>query len=209
MVSGVPTVPLCQWLAEGRTAPRHRDDPPAAVNPRAAGRSAVAAGPYLPIATRATVMAAAAGGDSVRSHTGRGTVGYRLLPHTADVVVEAWAPTRAACLAEAVRGMVAVFADTAGVAAVRSVGFTLAPAGDDALLVRLLEEVIYLVEVDGLVPVDVEVGLEPGGGLRGRFEVAPLTPAMVIGPAPKAIAWYDLEFARRRTGWRCRATVDV
>jgi SHS2 domain-containing protein len=136
-------------------------------------------------------------------------VGYRLLPHTADVVVEAWAPTGAGCLAEAVRGMVAVFADIAGVVAVRSVGFTLAPAGDDVLLVRLLEEVIYLVEVDGLVPVGVAVGLEPGGGLRGRLEVAPLTPAMVVGPAPKAVAWSGLEFARERAGWRCRAMVDV
>jgi SHS2 domain-containing protein len=56
-------------------------------------------------------------------------VGYRLLPHTADVVVQAWAPTRAACLAEAVRGLVAVFADTAGVVASRSVAFTLGRRG--------------------------------------------------------------------------------
>jgi protein archease len=135
--------------------------------------------------------------------------GHRLLPHTADVVVEAWAPTKTACLAEAVRGMVAVFATTAGVEAARSVTVTLAPAGDEELLVRLLEEVIYLVEVDGLVPVDVVVELDPDGGLHGRFEMAPLTPAMVIGPAPKAVAWYELEFARQRTGWTCRVTVDV
>jgi hypothetical protein len=44
------------------------------------------------------------------------------------VVVEAWAPTRAPCLAEAVR-LVAVFADTAGVVASRSVAFMLGPAG--------------------------------------------------------------------------------
>jgi SHS2 domain-containing protein len=135
--------------------------------------------------------------------------GYRLLPHTADVVVEAWAPAREGCLAEAVRGLVGVFAGIAGVEAVRSVAFTLLPASDEELLVRLLEEAIYLVEVDGVVPVDVEVEPDPDGGLRGRFEVARLTPAMVIGPAPKAIAWYELEFARQRTGWICRVTVDV
>ena len=135
--------------------------------------------------------------------------GYRLLPHTADVVVEAWAPTRDGCLAEAVRALVAVCADTSGLDAVRSVELRLAPAGDEELLVRLLEEVIYLLEVDELVPVGVEVGPEPGGGLRGRFEVAPLTPAMIVGPAPKAVAWYELELARQGSGWRCRATVDV
>jgi SHS2 domain-containing protein len=136
-------------------------------------------------------------------------VGYRLLPHTADVVVQAWAPTRAACLAEAVRGLVAVFADTAGVVGSRSVAFTLGPAGDEELLVRLLEEVIYLVEVDGVVPVDVRVELTPDGGLRGRLDVAPLEAAIVIGPAPKAVAWHELSFAPERTGWRCRVTVDV
>ena len=52
-------------------------------------------------------------------------MGYRLLPHTADVVVEAWAPTRMACLAEVVRGLVAVFADITGVVASRSAAFTL------------------------------------------------------------------------------------
>jgi SHS2 domain-containing protein len=140
---------------------------------------------------------------------GRPAVGYRLLPHTADVVVEAWAPTRAACLAEAVRGLVAVFADTAGVVASRSVAFTLGPAADEELLVRLLEEVIYLVEVDGVVPVDVRVELTPDGGLRGRLDVAPLAPAMVIGPAPKAVAWHELSLVPEGGGWRCRVTVDV
>lgn len=133
------------------------------------------------------------------------------MPHTADVVVEAWAPTRVACLAQAVRGLVAVFADTTGVASSRSVPFTLGPAGDEGLLVRLLEEVIYLVEVDGVVPVAARVEATPDGGVCGRLDVVPLTPGMVIGPAPKAIAWHQLSFAPRpgRAGWTCRVMVDV
>jgi hypothetical protein len=62
--------------------------------------------------------------------------------------------------------------------------------------VRLLEEVIYLVEVDGVVAVDVRVQVRPDGGLRGRLGVARLQPAMVIGPAPKAVAWHQLSFPR-------------
>lgn len=34
-----------------------------------------------------------------------------MLPHTADVMVSAWAPTVEGCLAQAVRGMVSCFAD--------------------------------------------------------------------------------------------------
>ncbi len=90
-----------------------------------------------------------------------------------------------------------MFADTAGVVASRSVAFMLGQAGDEELLVRLLEEVIYLVEVAGVVPVDVRVQLTPDGGLHGRLGVAPLEAAIVIGPAPKAVAWHELSFAPR------------
>ena len=48
---------------------------------------------------------------------------------------------------------------------------------------------VYLVEV---VPVDVHVELTHDGGARGRFDVAPLLPAMVIGPAPKDVPWHEL-----------------
>src|SRR6266542_3957545 len=102
--------------------------------------------------------------------SGRPASGYRMLPHTADVVVEAWAPTKPACLAKAVRGLVAV---------------------------------------DGVVPVGVQVEPTPDGRLRGRFDVAPVEPAIVIGPVPKAIAWHQLSFALEETGWVCRATIDV
>ena len=140
---------------------------------------------------------------------GRPAAGYRLLPHTADAVVEAWAPTRETCVAEAVRGLVAVFAETAGVVASRSVTVTLGPAADDELLLRLLEEVIYLVEVGEMVTVDVQVALAPDGRASGRLEVARLRPSMVIGPTPKGVAWHELAFAPERTGWLCRFTVDV
>jgi SHS2 domain-containing protein len=108
-----------------------------------------------------------------------------------------------------VGGLVGSFADTAGVSASRSVVFTLDPAGDEELLVRLLEEVIYLVDVDGIVPVDAHVEAAAGGGLRGRFDVASLAADMVIGPAPKAVAWHELSFGQQGSGWRCRVTIDV
>lgn len=39
--------------------------------------------------------------------------GYRLVAHTADVRVEAWASTREECVSQAVKGMVASFAQVA------------------------------------------------------------------------------------------------
>ncbi|HEV8559398.1 MAG TPA: archease [Actinophytocola sp.] len=39
--------------------------------------------------------------------------GHRAVPHTADIRIEAWAPTREACLGEAVAALVESFADPA------------------------------------------------------------------------------------------------
>ena len=45
--------------------------------------------------------------ERLASGAGRG---HRTVPHTADLRIEAWAPTREECLAEAVRGLVDSFA---------------------------------------------------------------------------------------------------
>ena len=37
--------------------------------------------------------------------------GYRTVPHTADLRIEAWAESRDECVAEALRGLIASFAD--------------------------------------------------------------------------------------------------
>jgi SHS2 domain-containing protein len=32
---------------------------------------------------------------------------------------------------------------------------------------------------------------------------------MVIGPAPKAVAWHGLSLVAEGDAWRCRVTIDV
>ena len=44
----------------------------------------------------------------------RAARGHRTVPHTADLRIEAWAPTREECMAEAARGLVGSFAAVAG-----------------------------------------------------------------------------------------------
>ncbi len=138
----------------------------------------------------------------------RGAAGHRTLPHTADLIVEAWGPTREACLAQAVRGLVAAFADVTGAVSTGSVAVAVAGADDEQLLVRLLEEVVYAVEVGGVVPVDVRLE-ERAGGLAGTLQVAPLEAVQVVGAIPKAVTWHGLRVGRHAAGWWCRVTVDV
>jgi protein archease len=135
--------------------------------------------------------------------------GYELLPHTADVVVSAWAPTAERCLTEAVRGLVACFADVRHARSDRAVAFTCDPGPESELLVELLEEVIYLVDAHDVVPVQTAVASTAEGGLVGEFGVAPLTGVDLAGPAPKAISRHGLRFERHDGTWRCSVVVDV
>jgi SHS2 domain-containing protein len=139
-----------------------------------------------------------------------GDRGHRLLPHTADLIVEAWGPSRVACMEEAVAALVESFADTSGADTADPVALSIERAGADDLLVALLEEVLYLVEVLGVVPSAAAITERDDGGLGGFFDVVPVAEAEAVGAAPKAVARSDLEFGADAGGrWSCRVTVDV
>lgn len=139
----------------------------------------------------------------------QGPAGHRAVAHTADMAIEAWAPTRAGCYAEAVRALVGAIADTSGAVAAESAPLRIAPAPDEDQLVELLDEVIFLLDVQGVLPVEVVVEEAPDGGLQGRLDLASLDADAFVGAAPKAVSRADLSFGFDGERWTCYATIDV
>jgi SHS2 domain-containing protein len=135
--------------------------------------------------------------------------GHRTLPHTADVAIEAWAPNRAGCYAEAVRALIDTFADTSQVVVTESAPLRIEPASDEELLVALLEEVIFLLDVLGMLPAGVVVEEAVDGGLGGMLDLAPVNGAALVGAVPKAVSRAGLAFGFDGELWTCRATIDV
>jgi SHS2 domain-containing protein len=135
--------------------------------------------------------------------------GHRLLPHTADVMVSAWAPTVEGCLAQAVRGMVSCFAEIRNARPQRMIPFVCEPALESELLVELLEEAIYVIDAQDAIPVQVAVARTAEGGLVGEFGLAARADVELIGPAPKAVTRHGLRFGRDGPIWRCEVIVDV
>jgi SHS2 domain-containing protein len=134
--------------------------------------------------------------------------GHRTVPHTADLRVEAWAPTREGCIAQAVLGTVATFVDTSTVHAERTHRCQLAGHSDEDLLVAVLDEVIYLLDTENEAAVDVE--LEPlDSGLDVRFAMCDATSLPQVGAVPKAVSLHELCLAPGPRGWRCSVTLDV
>jgi SHS2 domain-containing protein len=138
--------------------------------------------------------------------------GHRVLPHTADLALEAWAPAKHECIAEAVRALVESFADVRAAMPTESVTLVAEEAADEDLLVAVLNEVIYQLDAHGRLPVDVSVS-QPGGGARSRAEVrfaaAPAGQARLVGAIPKAVSLHELRFAPSGGLWRCHVTVDT
>ncbi|MER6103256.1 archease [Streptomyces sp. NPDC001832] len=142
-----------------------------------------------------------------------GASGHRAVPHTADMRVEAWSPTAEGCIGEAVRAVVEGFADTSGAALVAERTYAVTAESDEDLLVSVLEEVVYRMDTDGEIPLDVEVGpirsAGDGRGLSVHFRMADVGTAVPVGAVPKAVSLHDLQLRGGPGGWTCRVTLDV
>jgi SHS2 domain-containing protein len=134
--------------------------------------------------------------------------GYRSVPHTADLRIEAWAPTRNGCISEAVLGTVGSFLDTSSARPNHTLVRRLTAERDDDLLVAVLEEVIYLLDTAGDAPVDVEVN-GTDGDVEVTFAMADASRIPQTGAIPKAVSLNDLCLARGPASWRSSVTLDV
>ena len=135
--------------------------------------------------------------------------GHRSVPHTADTRIEAWAQTREACIAEAVRSLVETFAETAAVAPSRTAEQSVPPGSDPDMLAAVLDEVIYRLEVDGEIALGADAAPARGGGLRVRLSLGDAAQAEETGAVPKAVSLHDLRFTGGHSGWSCGVTIDV
>lgn len=138
----------------------------------------------------------------------RASAGHRTVPHTADLIIESWAPTRERCLTEAVAALTESCADTSNAVPTSRHTFRLGAGSDQETLVALLEEVLYVLDAHGQAPVTTHVARN-GSELAGWFDVVGVGGVPLTGSAPKGISRSGLTFERVGGGWRCGATVDV
>jgi SHS2 domain-containing protein len=134
--------------------------------------------------------------------------GHRSVPHTADLRIEAWAPTRDGCIRQAVLGAVESFLDVSSARVDRTRRSRLTADSDDDLLAAVLDEVIYLLDTTGQAPVDLRLR-EVDHGLEVAFAMADAGRLPQVGAVPKAVSLNDLRLSRDRQGWRCLVTLDV
>lgn len=133
--------------------------------------------------------------------------GHRFLPHTADVIIEAWGEDPAACYEEAVSALCELFA----VAGRESGEVPIDVRGRDRedLLVALLDEIIYLLDTADGVPIGVRLHSIDETGVTGSVLVAGRHEVEAAGVVPKAVSRSGLMVVEEASGWRARVIVDV
>jgi SHS2 domain-containing protein len=136
-------------------------------------------------------------------------VGHRIQPHPADLMLQAWASTPEACIAEAVRALVESFADTTPASGRTRHDFRLVDASWEERLISTLEEVLFLLDARGEVPAAVTVTPTAVDVVAVTFQLAALSDVSLLGSAPKGIARSGLEFRRINDHWQCEVIVDV
>jgi len=139
------------------------------------------------------------------------------VPHTADLRIEAWAGSCHECVAESLRGLVDSVADVRGAVATRTAECQLTGVSPADLLASAAEEIIYILDTAGQIPVSVHVlpAGEPGrqqqaAGIVVRLELADVSAVEFVGAVPKAVSFHLLTCEPDASGrWSAAMTVDV
>jgi SHS2 domain-containing protein len=141
--------------------------------------------------------------------TSDGGRGHRALPHTADVIVEAWGPDLPACLEETVGAFAELYADSTRARMADRRRVRLAPAPAAELLLDLLDEVIFALDTHAAVPVAAEVTARGDGGLDATIALAARDSVTPTGAVPKGISRSHLQIDEGADRVTCSVLVDV
>lgn len=135
--------------------------------------------------------------------------GHRTVPHTADVIIEAWAPDFEACYREALVALIQSCVDGSAASVCDTHRFTVPPDSPDVMLLDMLDEVIFVLDTEMAVPVDADIVAAPGGGLEIELAMAERHTVTPTGSAPKAVSRSGLDVVREDGQVRCSFLVDV
>jgi SHS2 domain-containing protein len=129
-------------------------------------------------------------------------VTYRWVDHTAELELHVEAPTPEQVLRDALQALSELFDGGSGEPETRNVDLDAPDLA--ALLVRWLEELVFLADAEGFVPNDADVELRESrlrATLRGR--------SSATRPLVKAVTYHGLEFEPDGDGWHARVVLDV
>lgn len=137
--------------------------------------------------------------------------GHEVARLSGGVWIEAWAPELAACLVEALDGLVEATGAGPGdedTPSYEAVPLSAGPARPTELLLALFEEVLGAQQVLSLAPVRFHLASTEDGGVAGDMELARRGSSR-RAPLAVVVARDGLTAVEGPAGWRCRVRLVV
>ena len=136
-------------------------------------------------------------------------MGFEIKEHTADVAVESTGQTIEAVFSHLADGLAATMCDEWSQSGEI---YTLEVTAEnrEALLFDYLDELIYLRDIESVLPVDNSVVITESDDtyvLEGQFRGVPLE--SITAREVKAVTYADMELSQTPTGWRAYVVFDV
>jgi len=134
---------------------------------------------------------------------------YELIDHTADVGIRVMAASPDALFETAALALTELMTDTATVEPRLERSMELKEESLDLLLVCWLQEILYLMDTEGLVFSVFEVRIE-GAALQATLRGESFNPEVHPRKSDvKAVTYHHLEVATHGDGWEARVILDV
>jgi SHS2 domain-containing protein len=135
---------------------------------------------------------------------------HRLLEHTADMGIEASGETLEELFAQAAYGLLEIIAGTPEPRSREEKSVTVEGGDTEELLVNWLNEILYLLEIQGFFPSDFEVEEVCGNRLRARVRGEPFDPQRhPVEREVKAVTYHQLRVEKSDGLWQARVYVDL
>lgn len=134
---------------------------------------------------------------------------FELVSHTADVAIEAWAPTRSGVFGAVADGLAAAHLDSIPDHG-STIDLSVRAESLTAVLFDYLDRLIYVRDVENVLPVENRATVSEEGAewvVEATARGVPL--ADVAAREVKAITYSEMELERRDGEWHAYVVVDV
>jgi SHS2 domain-containing protein len=134
--------------------------------------------------------------------------GFRILPHTSEMVLEVGAPDWPSFYRAAAEGLLAVYGLRPGKSGIRKLRRSIQGESPEDTLVAWLAELIFLVGTKRMAPQKIEI---PQAGPLALEAVVHAGPAreLPLEREVKAATYHGLKVAAGRAGLKARLILDV
>jgi SHS2 domain-containing protein len=136
--------------------------------------------------------------------------GFEILEHPADLGIAAWGETMSEAFRQGALGLVSVILDPSRIDKIETIRVRVTAQDPEELLVRWLEEILYLYDGRGFVPGEIEMTKLTSNELEAKLQGQPVMLAKhEMRMDVKAVTYHQLAILKDDQGVKIQVFLDI